>query len=141
MRTHSESTSQCKVSLAPSHRKSLRNILGVMAPGLSVSAKQLVAIRELCAQMRTMGEPEHILNALTVALVEIANETMIPYGIHRSELLSTLVSIFADELFARSASARSLRSIESMRAQTDGNSDSVVKRVRPRSRINCSPTL
>jgi hypothetical protein len=141
MRTHSESAPQSKVALSASHRKSLRNILAVMAPGLSVSARQLVAIRELCAQMRSLGEREHILNALTVALVEIANETMIPCGIYRSELLTTLVGVFADELFARQTIASSPRSIEPTRAPSDGKNEAAIKRVRPRSRINCSPTL
>ena len=142
MRTHSESAPQSKVALTPSHRRSLRNILGAMAPGLSVSAKQLVAIRELCAQMRAVGDREHTLIALKVALVETANETKIPYGIYRSELLSTLVGVFADEFFSRPSTARNPRSTtESMRAQSDGKKDSTATRIHPRPRINCSPTL
>jgi hypothetical protein len=141
MRTHSESAPQSKVALTPSHRKSLRNILGATAPGLTISAKQLVAIRELCAQMRPIGDREHALNALRVALVEIANEARIPYGLYRSELLTTLIGVFADEFFARPSAARTPRSIESIRAQSDGKNDLAVTRIHPRPRINCSPTL
>jgi hypothetical protein len=141
VRIHSENAAQAKVALTPSHRKSLRDILRAMAPGLSVPEKQAVAMRELCAQMRTIGEREQILNAVTVALVEIANETKIPYGIYRSELLSTLAAIFANELFTRPATSQSPRSAESIRPQSDGKNDLPAKRIRPRPPINCSPTL
>jgi hypothetical protein len=141
MRIHSESAAQPKVALTSSHRKSLRNILAATTPGLSISAKQLVAIRELCAQMRTTAEGEHILNALRVALVEIANETGIPYSIYRSEVLNTLVGFFAGELFTTPATPPSSHSAESIRAQSDDKNDSPATRIRPRSPINCSPTL
>jgi hypothetical protein len=140
MRIHSENATLPKVALTPSDRKLLRNILGGTPPGVGVPAKQLVAIRELCAELRPMGEREHILNALRVALVEIANEVRIPYGLDRNELLSAVVGVFADEFFARPAPTSSSHSALSSGTQRKGTDQLAAKRS-PRPRINCSPTL
>ncbi|MFL5638813.1 MAG: hypothetical protein ACJ78M_05530 [Gemmatimonadaceae bacterium] len=64
-----------------------------------VTPEQRRAIRELCAECGPVREPEQVLIAFKVALIEAANDERIPFGPERSDLVERLVSVFIDELY------------------------------------------
>jgi hypothetical protein len=137
MRASSESTAKLRVNLSSSHRKWIREILADSRPHPGVTQRQRSAIRDLCGQVRHLGEGEQVLNALNVALVEAANQERIPYGPDRNELLAALVSLFAEEFFSATP-ARVSRAREGGSVAPDVKSDVALKTIRRRSLIDCS---
>jgi hypothetical protein len=138
MRVKLESPAKSRVTLSASHRKSIRGILADASARSSLSHKQRSAIRELCAQVRHLGEREQVLNALNVALVEVANQARIPYGANRNELLAEVAGVFAEEVLPVTASGRIVRPTEPAVTAATGKADGAVKRVPRRALINCS---
>ena len=78
--------------------------------------QQRLAIRQICAQVGPECEPEKLLIAFKSALVEAANERHLTYGIERNAMLSHLVSIFIEELYA-SANGENIPQIAPRNAQ------------------------
>ncbi|MFL5543146.1 MAG: hypothetical protein ACJ792_00430 [Gemmatimonadaceae bacterium] len=91
------------IRTALQHRTSLRLI----------TREQRRAIRELCAHAGPVREPEQLLIAFKVALVEAANDERIPFGPERSELLGQLISVFIDELYKGEVGVDTIRETRS----------------------------
>ena len=90
--------------LPPSHQQLLRSVMGV-APDGKVSAEQRAAIRRICsAPERHHYEPEDLLIAFKLALVDAANEVGIPPGSDRNDLLARLVTAYIEEFYGAPAS-------------------------------------
>ena len=86
--------------LTDKHRESIRNTLRARTRDSRINAEQRSAIRQICADVMPVAEPERFLRSFVDALVHLADEERIPYGVERDAMLSGIVSIFVDELHA-----------------------------------------
>jgi len=84
--------------LTDNHKDLIRTILTGRTADSKISAEQRGAIRQICADVMPVAEPERFLRAFVDALVQAADSEGIPYGVKRDAMLSQLVSIFVDEL-------------------------------------------
>ena len=66
-----------------------------------VTAEQRAAIRAVCSDLGSDGKAEKLLIAFKTALVDAANDLDVPHGPERDAKLSRLVSVFIDELYAK----------------------------------------
>lgn len=86
--------------LPASHQELLRSALGAGVTNKSVTAEQRSVLRQICsAPERMTFEPEDLLIAFKLALVEAANDAGIPPGPERSDFLSRLVSVYIEEFY------------------------------------------
>jgi hypothetical protein len=84
--------------LTDNHKALIRSTLKGRAADPKINAEQRSAIRQICADVMPVEEPERLLRAFVDALVQAADAERLPYGVERDAMLSQLVSIFVDEL-------------------------------------------
>lgn len=82
------------------HQHLVRSILKDMTVRSKITADQRAAIRQCCVEAVTVAEPEKVLIAFKSALIAAADAEQLPAGFERNAMLSQLVSIFIDELYA-----------------------------------------
>jgi hypothetical protein len=86
--------------LTDTHQQLIRGILKDMTVRSKISPAQRAAIRQCCVEAMPVAEPEKLLIAFKSALAAAAEAEQIPAGVERNAMLSQLVSIFIDELYA-----------------------------------------
>ena len=86
--------------LTDTHQRLIRGILKDMTVRSKITAAQRAAIRQCCVESTPVAEPEKLLIAFKSALAAAAEAEEIPAGVERNAMLSQLVSIFIDELYA-----------------------------------------
>lgn len=86
--------------LTEKHKQLIRGTLKGRTADSKITAEQRSAIRQICAEVMPVAEPERFLRAFVDALVQAADEEGIHYGVERDAMLSQIVSIFVDELHA-----------------------------------------
>lgn len=87
-------------TLSPAHQELLRSALDGRGPESLVTSEQRAAIRRICsAPERQTFEPEDLLIAFKLALVEAANAVRIPPGPERNDFLARLVSVYIEEFY------------------------------------------
>lgn len=84
--------------LSDNHKELVRRILKGRTVDSKISSEQRLAIREICAEVMPVPEPERFLLAFVDAVVRAADIERIPHGVERDAFLSQLVTIFVDEL-------------------------------------------
>jgi hypothetical protein len=94
--------------LTDNHKQLIRGILTGRTADSKIGVQQRSAIRQICAEVMPVPEPERFLRAFVDTLVQAADEERIPYGVERDAMLSPLVSIFVDELHACSDDGNAL---------------------------------
>ena len=82
------------------HKQLIRSLLKGRTADSRISAEQRSAIRQICADVMPVAEPERFLRAFVDSLVQAADAERVPYGVERDAMLSQIVSIFVDELHA-----------------------------------------
>src|ERR1041384_3049665 len=85
--------------LTDAHQQLFRSILKDMTVRSKIPPAHRLAIRQCCVEA-IPAEPEKLLIAFKTALSAAAEAEQIPAGVERSAMLSQLVSIFIDELYA-----------------------------------------
>ena len=88
------------MTLTAAHHQLLRDALKGKAVRPIVTAEQRAAIRQICTDAVPSSEPEKLLVTFKVALVQAADDAEIPQSVERSALVSALISVFIDELYA-----------------------------------------
>ena len=86
--------------LTDTHQQLIRGILKDMTVRSKITAEQRAAIRQCCIDAITVAEPEKVLVAFKSLLAVAADAEGITPGFERNALLSQLISIFIDELYA-----------------------------------------
>jgi hypothetical protein len=86
--------------LTDTHQQLLRSILKDKTVRSKITAEQRSAIRQICVELIPVHEPEKVLLAFKSALAAAAHAENIPYSIERTAVLSQVVSVFIDELYA-----------------------------------------
>lgn len=66
-----------------------------------VSGEQRAAIRAVCSDVGGDGEREKFLIAFKSAIIDAANDLDIAQGSERDAMLSRIISVFIDELYAK----------------------------------------
>ncbi len=84
--------------LTDKHKQLIRRILNGRTADSRINADQRAAIRQICADVMPVAEPERFLRAFVDELVQAADAERLAYGVQRDAMLSQLVSIFVDEL-------------------------------------------
>ena len=84
--------------LTDRHQQLIRSLLKGRTANSKINAEQRSAIRQICAEVMPVPEPERFLRAFVDALVKAADAEGIAYGVRRDAMLSQLVSILVDEL-------------------------------------------
>jgi len=82
------------------HHQLIRSLVKDMTLRSKVTGEHRAAIRQCCVDAARVAEPEKILIAFKSALAAAATAEGIPQGVQRDAILSQLVSIFIDELYA-----------------------------------------
>jgi hypothetical protein len=82
------------------HQELIRGILKDMTARSKITLAQRRAIRQCCIESAPVAEPEKLLIAFKRMLAAAAESEQIPAGVERDAMLSQLVSIFIDELYA-----------------------------------------
>jgi hypothetical protein len=86
--------------LTPTERERVKAALGDTMSYRTVTPRQRAALMEICSgEDRWNYPPEHVLVAFKAALSDAADQSGIPHGGERDDLLSSLVSAFIEELF------------------------------------------
>ena len=85
--------------LTDAHQQLFRSILKDMTVRSKITPAHRTAIRQCCVEAMP-AEPEKLLIAFKSALSAAAEAEQIPAGVERNAMLSQLVSIFIDELYA-----------------------------------------
>ncbi len=88
------------MTLTIAHQELLRNALKENSARPIVTPEQRAAIRQICIETVHGAEPEKLLIAFKIALVQAAEDAGIPFGLERSAIVSGLVSVFIEELYA-----------------------------------------
>ncbi|HKR09577.1 MAG TPA: hypothetical protein VJS39_10335 [Gemmatimonadaceae bacterium] len=86
--------------LTEAHQQLIRSILKDMTVRSKITVEARAAIRQCCIEATPVDEPEKLLIAFKSALAAAAEAEQIPSGVERNAMLSQLVSIFIDELYA-----------------------------------------
>jgi hypothetical protein len=86
--------------LTDHHKQLIRITVKGRTADSKITAAQRSAIRQVCAEVMPVPEPERFLRAFVDELVQAADAERIPYGVERDAMLSQIVRIFADELHA-----------------------------------------
>ena len=93
------------MNLTKDQQQLVRRALSKTSFTAFVTREQREAISELCASIKSEGEPEKFLIAFKGALEDAADDARIPLGSERSAMLSRLVTVFIDELYGREGNA------------------------------------
>ena len=88
------------MTLTIAHQQLLRNALKETTARPIVTHEQRMAIRRICTESTSGAEPEKLLIAFKSALAQAAEDEGIPHSVERSAILSALISVFIDELYA-----------------------------------------
>ncbi|HJQ10291.1 MAG TPA: hypothetical protein VJ840_04600 [Gemmatimonadaceae bacterium] len=88
------------MTLTIAHQQLLRDALKEKTARPIVTPEQRAAIRQICKDTIQGAEPEKLLIAFKIALVKAAEDAGIPFGVERSAIVSGLVSVFIEELYA-----------------------------------------
>jgi hypothetical protein len=102
------------VKLTDAHQQLLRGALKEKTARPVVTPEQRAVIRRICAEAVPGAEPEKMLVAFKSALSHAADDAGFSYGVERSAVLSALISLFIDELYAAGDGER----ISSVRMET-----------------------
>lgn len=102
------------MTLTDAHQQLLRDALKEKTARPIVTTAQRAAIRRICTEAMPGAEPEKLLVAFKSALAQASEEAEIPHGVERSAMLSGLISVFIDELYAAGDGER----ISSVRMET-----------------------
>jgi hypothetical protein len=86
--------------LTDTQRQVIRSILKEMTVRPKITVEQRAVIRQCCVEAADVAEPEKTLIAFKKELAAAANAENIPAGIEREALLSQIVTIYIDELYA-----------------------------------------
>jgi hypothetical protein len=103
-----------RVTLTDAHQQLLRDALKEKTARPAVTTEQRTAIRQICTDAMPGAEPEKLLIAFKTALARAADDAGLSYGVERSAIVSALVSVFIDELYAAGDGER----ISSVRLET-----------------------
>lgn len=80
------------------------------APESMVTSEQRAVIRRICcAPERESFEPEDLLIAFKLAIVDAANAVGIPPGPYRNDFLARLVSVYIEEFYRVPQSSESMK--------------------------------
>ena len=104
------------MTLNGEHCQLLRRALKGQYGREEVTAQQRRAIRHICADVAPGTEPEKVLIAFKAALADAANAEHIALGRERNAMISGLVSLFIEELYAAGVAER----VCYIRNDTDG---------------------
>ena len=85
--------------LTDAHQQLFRSILKDMTVRSKITHAHRLAIRQCCVESMPT-EPEKLLIAFKSGLAAAAEAEGIPAGVERNAMVSQLVSIFIDELYA-----------------------------------------
>ena len=86
--------------LTDEHKQLIRSIFTGRRLDSKISPVQRSLIRQICAEVMPVAEPERFLRQFVDTLVQAADAERIPYGVERDAMLSQIVAIFVDELHA-----------------------------------------
>jgi hypothetical protein len=101
MSTESFRAAQARPALSRSQCALLTSALECGLENRPGKPRQRELIRALCDGFRDSPDgPEQLLIAFKGSLVDSANDAQIPYGPERTALLSRLVTVFIEELYA-----------------------------------------
>jgi hypothetical protein len=103
-----------RVTLTDAHQQRLRDALKEKTARPVVTTEQRAAIRQICTDAMPGVEPEKLLIAFKSALADAADDAGFAYGVERSALVTALISVFIDELYAAGDGER----ISSVRMET-----------------------
>ena len=78
----------------------IRSIVRDMTVRSKISVEHRATIRQCCVDARHVAEPEKILIGFKAVLAAAADAEGMPQGVERTAMLSQLVTIFIDELYA-----------------------------------------
>jgi|SRR5688500_8253693 len=87
--------------LTPEQHELLKSALGLKVPDDRSHADFRPVIREIVNGCESIEPPEQVLVAFKNSLDEVANVARIPLGPERNTRLSSLVSAFIEEMYAR----------------------------------------
>lgn len=102
----SVATSNGLPHLSPHQHELLKSALGLKAPDDRSTADVRPAIREIVSTCAPAQRPEQVLVAFKNSLDEIARTARIPFGPERSVQLSSMVTVFIEEMYARGPAIR-----------------------------------
>lgn len=88
--------------LIETHQQLIRSTLKGKTVRSKITAGDRQAIRQICIDVQPVRDPQTLLIAFKSALAQAADAEGIPQNVERNALLSQLVSVFIDELFAAS---------------------------------------
>lgn len=86
--------------LIETHQQMIRSTLKDKTVRSKITAEDRQAIRQICIDVQPVRDPQTLLIAFKSALAQAADMEGIPHDYERNALLSQLVSVFIDELFA-----------------------------------------
>lgn len=86
--------------LTESQQQVIRSILKDMTVRPKITLEQRAVIRQCCIEGANCAEPEKTLIAFKKELAAAATIENIPAGIERDAMLSQIVTIYIDELYA-----------------------------------------
>ena len=105
MRTEQDHFAAQKINgrphLTPEQHELLKSALGLKVPDDRSHADFRPVIREIVNGCESIEPPEQVLVAFKNSLDEVANVARIPLGPERNTRLSSLVSAFIEEMYAR----------------------------------------
>ena len=87
--------------LSPQQHELLKSALGLKTPDDRSTADFRAVVREIVNTCAPAERPEQLLVAFKNSLDEVANGARIPLGPERNVQLSSLVSVFIEEMYAR----------------------------------------
>jgi hypothetical protein len=87
--------------LTPEQHELLKGALGLKVPDDRSNADFRPVLREIINGCESIEPPEQVLVAFKNSLDEVANGARIPLGPERNVRLSSLVSAFIEEMYAR----------------------------------------
>ena len=102
------------MTLTDAHQQRLRDALKEKTARPVVTTEQRAAIRQICTDAMPGVEPEKLLIAFKSALADAADDAGFAYGVERSAIVTALISVFIDELYAAGDGER----ISSVRMET-----------------------
>ena len=102
----SPSTTKGQPHLSSEQHELLESALGLKAPDDRSTVDFRPIIREIVSTCAPADRPEQLLVAFKLALDDAANNARIPFGPERNARLSSLVSAFIEEMYARESGLR-----------------------------------
>ena len=99
-------TTSGRPRLSSDHHELLKSALGLKTADDRSTADLRPVIREIVNTCAPTERPEQILVAFKSALNDVANNARMPFGPERNARLSSLVSAFIEEMYARGPGLR-----------------------------------